>query len=122
MRARRGPGSTRRTTPMEMDVELRAWQECPLWEPGPGTFPVKYGRAVIQRILPHRPPFLFVDAITRIDVAQGCLRGQRQLRGVGGQSLRPVVPRLVLPEEPVTCAPRGGPWRFRLGHRGSRQP
>jgi 3-hydroxymyristoyl/3-hydroxydecanoyl-(acyl carrier protein) dehydratase len=64
---------------MELDAELRVWQERPLWEPGPGTFPVKYGRAVIEQILPHRPPFLFVDAITRIDVQQGCLRGQRRI-------------------------------------------
>jgi 3-hydroxymyristoyl/3-hydroxydecanoyl-(acyl carrier protein) dehydratase len=40
---------------------------------------VKYGRAAIERILPHRDPFLLLDAITRVDVRQGCLRGQRRI-------------------------------------------
>src|SRR5262249_54201587 len=55
------------------------WLDRPLWEPGPGTFPVKYGRAAIERILPHRAPLLLLDAMTRVDVRQGCLCGQRRI-------------------------------------------
>ncbi|MEI8257571.1 MAG: 3-hydroxyacyl-ACP dehydratase FabZ family protein, partial [Deltaproteobacteria bacterium] len=38
-----------------------------------------HGRAAIERILPHRDPFLFVDQITEIDLSQMSLRGRRKL-------------------------------------------
>src|SRR5262245_23613965 len=49
----------------------------PIWQAGVTTFPVKYGRSVIERILPHRPPLLLLDSITHVDVQEGFLRAQR---------------------------------------------
>jgi len=37
------------------------------------------GRGVIERILPHRDPFLFVDEITDIDLTEHCIRGRRRI-------------------------------------------
>lgn len=58
---------------------LRLWRRQPLWEPGPTTRPVAHGRAAVERILEHREPFLFVDAITAVDLEARCLRGQRRV-------------------------------------------
>jgi 3-hydroxymyristoyl/3-hydroxydecanoyl-(acyl carrier protein) dehydratase len=58
---------------------LRSWRRRPLWEPGPTTRSVQYGRAAIERILEHRDPFLFVDAITEVDLEERCLRGMRRV-------------------------------------------
>lgn len=51
----------------------------PLWQPAASTAQVCYGRAEIQRLLPHRDPFLLLDAITAIDFEQRALAGERQL-------------------------------------------
>lgn len=58
---------------------LRSWRRRPLWEPGPTTRLVEHGRLAVQRILEHRDPFLFVDAITAVDLEERCLRGTRQV-------------------------------------------
>lgn len=34
----------------------------------------------IKRIIPHREPFLFVDELTGIDLAEGCISGIRNIR------------------------------------------
>lgn len=46
----------------------------PLWRPGPTTRAVNHGRAAIERILEHRDPFLFVDAILDVDLEARALR------------------------------------------------
>ena len=51
----------------------------PVFEPGATTHEVALGRAEIERMLPHRDPFLFVDHIDRVDVAAGGIRGYRQV-------------------------------------------
>lgn len=38
-------------------------------------------REEIERIIPHRPPFLFVDRILEIDDAHGRIVGELQVRG-----------------------------------------
>jgi 3-hydroxyacyl-[acyl-carrier-protein] dehydratase len=35
------------------------------------------GRAEIERIIPHRPPFLLVDRLTGLDLESGTIAGQR---------------------------------------------
>jgi 3-hydroxymyristoyl/3-hydroxydecanoyl-(acyl carrier protein) dehydratase len=40
---------------------------------------VELGRASIERMLPHRDPFLMVDAITRVDLEQGLVEGKRRV-------------------------------------------
>jgi 3-hydroxymyristoyl/3-hydroxydecanoyl-(acyl carrier protein) dehydratase len=51
----------------------------PLWTPGETTTQVRYGRSEVERLLRHRSPFLFVDEITSVDLAQGAIRGQRRI-------------------------------------------
>ena len=38
---------------------------------------MEIGQEDVKKILPHRDPFLFVDVITRVDLAQMCLTGTR---------------------------------------------
>ena len=40
---------------------------------------VDYGREAIERLLPHRDPFLFVDRITAVDLEGRVARGTRRL-------------------------------------------
>jgi 3-hydroxymyristoyl/3-hydroxydecanoyl-(acyl carrier protein) dehydratase len=63
--------------PEELRSLIRQMRKRPLWERGPSTQVVAFGRADIERILPHRDPFLFIDAVTGIDLEQAGLRGQR---------------------------------------------
>lgn len=58
---------------------VRSWRRRPLWEPGATTRPVEHGRTAVERILEHRDPFLFVDAITDVDLEERCLRGWRRV-------------------------------------------
>ncbi len=66
--------------PEELETVVRRARKRPLWEPGQETRPVELGRADVERILPHRDPFLFVDAITAVDLDQAALRGRRTIR------------------------------------------
>ncbi len=63
--------------PELVDAVVRSARKRPLWEPGPATREVDLGRAEVERLLPHRDPFLFVDAITAVDLDQVAVRGQR---------------------------------------------
>ena len=48
-----------------------------LWQPSASVRGVHIGRDEIERLIPHRDPFLFVDTITEIDLDSSRLRGQR---------------------------------------------
>jgi len=68
-----------------MDAEVlatvvRQARKRPLWVPGAATRAVALGREAIERVLPHRDPFLFVDAIAAVDLDQAALRGRRAIR------------------------------------------
>jgi len=41
--------------------------------------PLSFGREQIQRLLPHREPFLLVDRLTGLDLEQGLIAGSRTL-------------------------------------------
>jgi 3-hydroxymyristoyl/3-hydroxydecanoyl-(acyl carrier protein) dehydratase len=58
---------------------VRASGRRPLWTPGPSTRAVALDRAAVERLLPHRDPFLFVDTITDVDLEQQALRGTRHV-------------------------------------------
>ncbi len=51
----------------------------PLWTPGESTTEVSFSSGDIQHLLRHRPPFLFVDRITAVDLKQGAIRGSRRI-------------------------------------------
>ncbi len=50
-----------------------------IWEPGSTTAHVRIGRAYVENLLPHRDPFLFVDAITAIDLEAQAIAGERTI-------------------------------------------
>jgi 3-hydroxyacyl-[acyl-carrier-protein] dehydratase len=58
---------------------LKSAKRRPLWEHQASTAQVNFQRESITRILPHRDPFLFVDAIHAIDLEQGTLGGHRSI-------------------------------------------
>src|SRR4051794_13014253 len=58
---------------------VRASGRRPLWTPGPSTRAVALDRAAVERLLPHRAPFLFVDTITDVDLEQRALGGPRHV-------------------------------------------
>ena len=64
---------------MPLETLLRSWRRRPIWEPGATTRAVAHERSAIERILEHRDPFLFVDAITDVDLEERCLRGRRRV-------------------------------------------
>lgn len=37
----------------------------------------RYGRDIVCRLIPHREPFLLIDAVTGLDLAAGTIRGER---------------------------------------------
>ena len=57
----------------------RSAKKRPIWTPGPETREVSLGRDAVERLLPHRDPFLFVDAITAIDLAVPGVAGRRRV-------------------------------------------
>jgi len=57
----------------------RAAKKRPLWTPGPSTREVDLGRPAVERLLPHRDPFLFVDRITAVDLEVPALAGKRRI-------------------------------------------
>jgi 3-hydroxymyristoyl/3-hydroxydecanoyl-(acyl carrier protein) dehydratase len=50
---------------------------APLWSPSGEAEPVSIDRAGIERLIPHRDPFLLVDEITAIDLEARAIRGRR---------------------------------------------
>ena len=56
---------------------LKSARRRPLFVPGTGTTDLNLGRAEIELMIPHRPPFLLVDAITAVDVEQTAVSGRR---------------------------------------------
>src|SRR5215813_2597713 len=63
--------------PEELQTIVRSGTRRPLWEPSTSARDVHIGSDDIERIIPHRPPFLFVDRITAIDLECARLRGER---------------------------------------------
>ena len=63
--------------PEEREAIVRSGTRRPLWEPSPSAHDVHIERDDIERIIPHRAPFLFVDTIAAIDLERARLRGKR---------------------------------------------
>ena len=60
-----------------LDGLVKQHRRRPVFVPGSTTVAVDFGRPALERLLPHRDPFLLVDAIDAVDLAQGSARGQR---------------------------------------------
>jgi 3-hydroxyacyl-[acyl-carrier-protein] dehydratase len=62
------------------DEHVRAARRRSLFREDPNsTVAVEFGRAEIERMLPHRDPFLMVERIDRVDLGQGAVRGWRRV-------------------------------------------
>lgn len=66
-------------SPDDIAALVRAGKRRPLWTPGPSTREVDLGRAVVERLLPHRDPFLFVERITAVDIELPAIAGRRRI-------------------------------------------
>jgi len=51
----------------------------PLWTPSANAAEVSIARDGIERLLPHRDPFLLLDEITGIDLDARAIRGRRRI-------------------------------------------
>jgi 3-hydroxymyristoyl/3-hydroxydecanoyl-(acyl carrier protein) dehydratase len=63
----------------ELQPLIKRAKRAPLMPATAGT-PVHIGADGLDRLLPHRPPMRLVDAIDRLDLETGTVRGQRTLR------------------------------------------
>ena len=58
---------------------IKSGRRRSLFEAAQTTQSVELGRAQLERMLPHRDPFLLLDAITRVDIAHGLVEGRRRI-------------------------------------------
>ena len=58
---------------------MRSGKRRPIYEAADTTRAVDCGRDAIERLLPHRDPFLFVDRISSVDLTQGALTAHRTI-------------------------------------------
>lgn len=54
---------------------VKAHRKRPVFEPGPDSVHVAWGRAELERMLPHRDPFLLLGGIDVVDLARGGIAG-----------------------------------------------
>jgi 3-hydroxymyristoyl/3-hydroxydecanoyl-(acyl carrier protein) dehydratase len=66
--------------PEELETIVRSGSRLKLWQPSASVRDVDMGRDEIERLIPHRDPFLFVDKITAIDLDASRLRGERFIK------------------------------------------
>ena len=93
---------------MSLDINALAKElrKRPMVMEGSSVHPVEYGRESIERILPHRHPLLFVDAITHLDLATRRIQGK-------------FLPR---PDDPIFSGTLGEPFRCFTRDRFDRGP
>lgn len=60
---------------MQPEELCRAYRKRPLYLPE-SSHKREDGISAIEKLIPHRPPFLFVDRITAVDLAGGNIAGQ----------------------------------------------
>lgn len=58
----------------DIDTQLRRARREPLWVPGPDTRLLDVRGAALYPLLPHRLPFLLIDAVTAVDLSLGAIR------------------------------------------------
>ena len=61
------------------DKLIKRGRRRPLYEPGETAITTNIGRDALERMLPHRDPFLLLDKIDLIDHSVGAIRGKRKL-------------------------------------------
>ena len=64
---------------MSFDGLIRAARKKPLLVAGETTRAVELGRAEIERMVPHREPFLLIDRVSAVDLDQQAIIGHRHI-------------------------------------------
>ena len=62
---------------VEFEKVAKRGRRKPLFEPGETSVATELGRDALERMLPHRDPFLLLDAIDLVDFEQQALRAKR---------------------------------------------
>jgi 3-hydroxymyristoyl/3-hydroxydecanoyl-(acyl carrier protein) dehydratase len=60
----------------DLEALVKTYRRRPVFTPGEGTTEVHFGRTEIERMLPHREPFLLVDSVQQVDLAQSAIAGR----------------------------------------------
>ncbi len=63
----------------ELKILTKRLRRTPTHGGRPTAAPVRYGVAAIERILPHRAPFLLLDGIDAVDLTERTILGHRRL-------------------------------------------
>nr|WP_293182079.1 3-hydroxyacyl-ACP dehydratase FabZ family protein [Nannocystis sp.] len=58
---------------------VKTYRRRPVFATGPASARVELGRADLERMLPHRDPFLLVDGIDAVDLEQAAISGHRRV-------------------------------------------
>lgn len=64
---------------LELSSLAKSARRRPLWVPDDDSERVAIGRDGIERLIPHRPPFLFVDEVTDVGLTSQSIRGRRRI-------------------------------------------
>lgn len=64
---------------MSYDGLIRTGRKRRLFTSGSTAEPVEMGRDAIERMVPHRPPFLFVERISAVDLQQRTVTAHRRV-------------------------------------------
>ena len=64
---------------VDTEALLKSYRKKPLFKADDLPVKLDYGWSDITRIIPHRPPLLFVDHLTGLDLDQGLMAGERTL-------------------------------------------
>jgi len=66
---------------MELDLDriVKKARRRPLFQPGETAVEVSIGKADIERMIPHRDPFLLVDRISQVDLSEEAMRAHRRI-------------------------------------------
>lgn len=64
-----------------LDALIKRHRRKPVFVPGEASARVELGRPAIERMLPHRDPFLFVDAIDAVELPRAGEDGPGMIRG-----------------------------------------
>ena len=65
---------------MDFDKFLRQYRKKPLVDQQSVASKLDFGIEEIQRIIPHRSPFLLIDRLTGVDLEAECITGERIIK------------------------------------------
>lgn len=63
----------------ELQRITKSAQRRSLWTPAESAVKTCVGRDGLERLLPHRDPFLLIDEVTDVDLTQQTIRGSRHI-------------------------------------------